>query len=765
MEQFNTVDFRPNSVSSGANMMLTIFDDRKQPFSVVLDAFRKDCVMFGRGSGNDIALESTLVSGHPSHGRFIRENGRWRIEDLNSTNGLICNNQYIQVRYLQDGDLFRIDRQGQSLGNGVLILASSWQNNMVWKHIPLAESITIGRSTDCDIVLPHVSVSKHHARVFCVNGLWILEDMQSTNGVILNNRQIHGRAQLREKDVISIINTRLIITAAGIYYNYSSNGISVDVSDVVVTRGKYTIADHISFSVRPGELIAIVGGSGAGKSTVLKSMCGYLKPTSGNIYFNGIDLYQNFEAMKRTFGYVPQSDIVYDNLTLWNMLLYTAKLRLPKDIGEAERDAAIMKAIRTVGLEDRKDHLIRQLSGGQRKRASIAVELLSDPKLLFLDEPASGLDPGTERNLMQSLRQMANSGKTVILVTHSTLQLAMCDRIAFIGTGGNLCYFGSYADALCFFSVRDVVDVYDLTEKNALLYKAAYNRSVPPAGRPQPGEIPKAKRTGALRQLPALCSRYLQLILNDRQRFLLLLIQAPLLAVLISVVADGEEFRQYEATKSLLFTLSCSAFWVGMLNAIQEICKEKNILKREYMTGLSLGSYLTSKVLILGLMCLIQSVLLTGAFVLLIGKPDSGILTAPFPELLLVTFLTAMAASATGLFVSALFTNADRAMTVAPLLLMPQMLYSGILFKQKGLAKSLSWFTICRWSMEGYGTTADLNALPQLLEQQGLVFERSAEDFFNYTREHFLTACGILLLYTLALLIVTRIALQRMRKE
>ena len=765
MEQFQTVGFQPNSVRSGEKLMLTIFDDRKQPFSVVLDAFRKESVTFGRGTGNDISMESALVSGHPSHGRFVRENGRWRIEDLNSTNGLICNNQYIKARYLQDGDILRIDRQGQTMGNGVLMVVSSWQENMTWKHIPLAASITIGRSPDCNIVLPNVSVSKHHAKIFSAKDGMYLQDTQSTNGVILNNRQISGIARLQEKDVISIVNTRLIVTTAGIYYSYSAKGISVDVSDVVVTKGKYTIANHISLSVRPGELIAIVGGSGAGKSTVLKSMCGYLKPTSGNVYINGIDLYQNFEAMKRTFGYVPQSDIVYDNLTLWNMLLYTAKLRLPKDIGEAERDAAIMKAIRTVGLEDRKDHLIRQLSGGQRKRASIAVELLPDPNLLFLDEPASGLDPGTERNLMQSLRQMANSGKTVILVTHSTLQLAMCDRIAFVGTGGNLCFYGNYPESLRFFGVRDIVDVYDLTEKNALALKAAFNRSVPPAGRPQQGEIPKVKRTGALRQLPALCSRYLQLILNDRQRLLLLMIQAPLLAVLIAVVKDGNEFEQYEATKSILFTLSCSAFWVGMLNAIQEICKERNILKREYMTGLSLGSYLSSKVMILGLMCLIQCVLLTGTFVLLIGTPDSGIIMAAFPELLVVTFLTALASSATGLLVSALFTNADRAMTVAPLLLMPQMLYSGILFKLEGAAKSLSWFTVCRWSMEGYGTTANLNALPGIIEPVPGEIAREAEEFFTYTGEHFWTACGILVLYTVILLIFTRIVLQRLRKE
>lgn len=176
-------------------------------------------------------------------------------------------------------------------------------------------------------------------------------------------------------------------------------------------RERIVTCNHVSLNIRPGELVAIIGGSGAGKSTILNCMCGYLKPTSGEVYINGVDLYQNFDSLKKTIGYVPQSDIVYDNLTLYDMLMYTAKLRLPKDISSNERENAINRAISTVELTEKKNSLIKALSGGQKKRASIAVELLSDPNLLFLDEPTSGLDPGTERTLMKSLREMADSGK------------------------------------------------------------------------------------------------------------------------------------------------------------------------------------------------------------------------------------------------------------------------------------------------------------------------------------------------------------------
>ncbi|MBQ9413476.1 MAG: ATP-binding cassette domain-containing protein [Oscillospiraceae bacterium] len=750
-----------------SGLQLSVFDSQRQPFTVDLDAQRKDVLRFGRRNDMDIPLMSELVTGHSAHGQLVRQGGQWYIEDLNSTNGLICNNTYITRRAVHDGDLIRIDNPTQSRNNGVLLAFSSNRQAGAWRRVPLNQSMTIGRSSDCTVVLPQVSVSKHHARITYSDAGWTLEDLNSTNGVILNGRRIYDSARLNEKDVINITNTRLIFSSSGLYYCAEIRGISLDVDDVVITRGKgakrMVTGDHISLNIRPGELVSIIGGSGAGKSTLLNCICGYLKPASGGVYINGVNLYQNFDALKKTFGYVPQSDIVYDNLSLWDMLLYTAKLRLPQDISPAERDAAILNAIRTVDLEDRKNHLIGKLSGGQRKRASIAVELLSDPKILFLDEPASGLDPGTERSLMQSLRGMANNGKTIVLVTHSTLQLRMCDKIVFMGKGGKLCFCGNYDEALHFFGVRDIVDVYEPMTNRAEELSARYRQSIHPTGKPYPGEIPKQKRAPARRHFHTLCARYLRLVLNDRQRLLLLLLQAPLLSLLISFVADGNQFDQYEMTKSLLFALSCSAFWIGILNAIQEICKERTILKREYMTGLSLTAYLASKITVMGLMCLVQSFLLTGVFALLVGSPEDGIVLGPFPELWLTAFLTALSASSMGLFVSSLFTNADRAMTVAPILLMPQILFSGLLFKLEGVTEAISWFAVCRWSMECYGTTANLNELPKRMQLEGFPIPHDPEDFFTFTTEHFWNTCGILVAFTLGFLIVARIILSRLK--
>jgi len=239
---------------------------------------------------------------------------------------------------------------------------------------------------------------------------------------------------------------------------------------------------------------------------------------------------------------------------------------------------------------------------------------------------------------------------------------------------------------------------------------------------------------------------------------LLIILQAPLLALLISMVADGQQFEQYEMTKSLLFAMACSAFWIGILNSIQEICKERVILKREYMTGLRLDSYILSKVLVMGIICAIQSFLLTTVFVLLVGKPDTGVVFGAYYEMLIVTFLTALAASAIGIFVSSLFKNADRAMTVAPILLMPQLLFSGLIFELEGVSEFISWIATCRFSMEGYGTTANLNSLPTL-------YWREVEDFFTFTGAHFFSALGMLCVFVLVFSIIAGVVLRGIKKD
>lgn len=774
MELEKTVRFKNTAAQTGS-YTVTVFDATLKPYTVDLSAAGKPVISFGRSDENDIKLTSHLVS--RQHGRIALIGGKWFIEDLNSTNGLIYNNANIRRKEIGDGDFIRIDDGVETVTNGVLFVFSSSASTSKWYTLPIEgmQNISIGRDARCTITLPHISVSKCHATIKKEGGKFYISDNGSANGLFINGVRTKAKTLLHEKDVITITNSKLIFTGAAISYCYYKSGISVDSSNVVIRRGSgpksFITCNHVNLNIKPGELVSIIGGSGAGKSTILNAMCGYLKPAEGAVYINGIDLYRNFDSLKKIIGYVPQADIVYDNLSLYDMLLYAAKLRLPRDISDEEREAAINRAIYTVELTQKRDSLIKSLSGGQRKRASIAVELLSDPNLLFLDEPASGLDPGTERNLMHSLREMADSGKTVILVTHSTLQLQMCDKIVFMGAGGNLCFCGSYDEALKFFNVDNIVDVYNMITYHAKEWSAKYAQMAAPAGVPRnAAPIRSNQPTEDKHQLKVLCSRYVKLILNDKQRLWLLLAQAPLLAFLISMVSNGNQFERYEITKSLLFALSCCAFWIGILNAIQEICKERTILKREYMTGLSLKSYVMSKLIVLGTMCLIQTAMVVAVFAIAVGVPDEGVVLVPLFEIYITTFLTALSAAAMGLFVSSLFDNADRAMTVAPILLMPQILFSGQLFKLGDATSVISWFVTCRWSMEGLGTTANLNDLPNTMEANYGNYMQGAnmhpfEDFYDTTPEHLLMVWGILLVSSIAFLVLSKCMLNKIGEK
>ena len=286
---------------TGSALLMTIFDADKIPYNIDLSSFQKTIVTFGRSPENDIILTSPLVS--HKHGYFVLINGYWKIVDAQSTNGLIYNNMSITERLLSDGDFIRVDDGIETVTEGVLFIFSSMTSSNKWLNFQNNNfrEITIGRNIDCNIILPHISVSKLHAKIVLEDGHYYIVDQNSTNGIIINGKRVDGKALLHEKDVIVITNSKLIFTTNAIHYCCFKNGISVDAVDVVIKRGKgrksFITCNHTSVSIKPGELVAIIGGSGAGKSTVLNCMCGYLPPTSGDIYINGINLYQNFDSL------------------------------------------------------------------------------------------------------------------------------------------------------------------------------------------------------------------------------------------------------------------------------------------------------------------------------------------------------------------------------------------------------------------------------------------------------------------------------------
>jgi ABC transport system ATP-binding/permease protein len=745
--------------SDSRKKIIEIFVGDEYFDSFDLSSFKKRKIDFGRNADNDIVINSLIVSGN--HGYFVIEGNQCVIYDNSSTNGLLINGKK-QMKYLLDSDcIIRIDNISSTLKNGVTMIYSGTSDTTDWNDFEIKDRIQIGRSVDNDICLKHVSISQKHAKIEFEENAYYLSDLNSTNGVIYNGRMLEKKIALKNKDVFKIGNTSFLFGEQRILYKQYKSGIKLQAVNIVKTvktkKGLLRISDDISLTIQPGEFVAIIGGSGAGKSTFMNCISGFNKATSGNVLIDDCDLYSNYPVFKSLIGYVPQQDIVYDNLTLHSMLYYTAKMRMPSDLSSDEIERRIDEVIEIVELSERKFTFIRQLSGGQKKRASIAVELLADPSLFFLDEPTSGLDPGTERNLMHTLKKMTSFGKTIILVTHTTLNLHLCDKIIFLGKGGKLCFFGTPEFALRFFEVDSLVDVYNLLNNDTSYWFEKFKdlSKHKEIKMDSPLNVPK-KKVNILQQFTILSKRYADLIVNDKRQLLLLLFQAPLLAFFMSVVVNDDIFKYYNHTKAILFTMICSAIWMGLLNSIQEICKERVIFKREYAANLRIIPYVLSKISIQSIVSLAQSLLFVSTVFVIFGLPESGILWEwSFFEMTITTFLVSLAASSTGLLVSSLSPNTEIAMIAAPLLLVPQMLFSGMLFELDGIIKTISYFIISRWGMEAYGSIADLNSLPLEIQKDFPMITRTTESFFELSSNHLLNTWMILLVYTVILIILS----------
>ena len=719
-----------NKAGRDTSLTFTFMERGTVLASVTLPLSNNAGVSFGReGCDITVAPPSQTVSRH--HGTIIIQNGQCYVRDDGSTNGLYLDGSPRSMCRVSAGDVITIGQPRVGEVRTVLIIGDS---TMRWttKDLTGLHSLRIGRAADNDLVLSNPTVSAQHA---CMNKMpgagWSITDLHSTNGTQANGRFATSTKPevLSSGTIIVLGNVRMIYLDTHLVVFADRQGVDVECDGLVryrTNRGNTIITtDHVSLRIKRGDFVAIVGGSGSGKSTILNELNGTEPADEGRVLVDGMDLYTNYETLKTSIGYVPQQDIVYDNLTLEAMLASAAKLRMTPDSTAEERAARVNEIIKLLELDGVRTNLIGRLSGGQKKRASIAVELLADPRLLFLDEPTSGLDPGIERRLMQTLAAMARDGRTIILVTHTTLNLHLCDQVVFLGQGGKLCYAGDPGQATSFFGVSDLVDIYNKIGENPEAWQRRFtNYRGRLANLPddqQTTSIGARKMPGFLSQFLSLSGRYIRLILNDRSRLMLLLLQGPLLATVISMVASEDCFAVYERGKSCMFALSCAAFWVGIFDSIQEICKERDIFKREYQGGVGLGAYIASKAVVLSGLCLLQSTMLCAVFFTVTewvgkagGKLGPGCL---FPsgslEMMVSVSLLMLSAMYLGLLVSALFDNPDRAIALAPLLIMPQILFAGVVFKldEGSIAERLSYAVNCRWGMEALGTTLNLDGM------------------------------------------------------
>jgi len=667
-------------------------------------------IRIGRGPDNAVAAPGERIVSH-QHAKIVRLADGYVLIDLESTNGTLLNGQGVERARLADGDVIGLGPGGPEIEVRVLEAAPAERHGAATVVIPnfaelagrrvtgslVAEAaveggpLLVGRAEGSGLRLDSPIVSQRHARLVTDEDGLHVQDLDSSNGTFVNGARVE-RARLSIGDRVVVGPFQLEVAAvapARLRVLDTRNRVRLDARGLTVLAGDRAILDDVSLSLPPGSFTAIIGPSGSGKSTLLSALNGSRPAARGRVLLNGTDLYRSFESLKATLGYVPQDDIVHAGLTVERSLDYTARLRLPSDTTDAERARRVAAVMEMLELSERRGLAIHRLSGGQRKRVSIATEMLTEPNVLFLDEPTSGLDPGLEEALMLLLRELSYKGKTVVLVTHTLDNIHLCDAVALL-VEGRLAFLGPPAEARDYFGIDQMAGLYGrLKERPAQEWRRAFAASPGYAARisgplaalpaeaavagsePTPAP-PASPGAGGWRQLAVLTSRYLETLARDGRNAVLLMAQAPLIAGLIglSLLYGPSDVAYTKPKNTILFLLALTAVWFGCSNAARELVKERAIYRRERMVNLRAAPYVLSKVLVLAALAAAQCVLFLLILDLWFGVPGRA------PLLLLSMLLASTVGILLGLALSALVESPDRAMTLLPIVLIPQVLFT-----------------------------------------------------------------------------------------
>ncbi|TVQ43449.1 MAG: ATP-binding cassette domain-containing protein [Gloeocapsa sp. DLM2.Bin57] len=642
-------------------------------------------------------------------------------------------------------------------------------------------SVVIGREIGVTLQLDAPTVSRKHATIDTDNqGRYILTDY-SVNGVYVNDEKVSGSAIIKRGDTIRIGPYILTVQGDNLVITDQGKNIRLDLNNL--GRIQPPQLHNISLPIEPGQLVGIVGGSGTGKSSLIKAILGIIPTQEGAVYLNGHNLPRNFNIYCTQIGYVPQDDIIHRDLTVTEVLTFAALLRLC-DVNVKQ---IVTETLAQIELSDRRDTLVRDLSGGQKKRVSIGVELLADPKLFFLDEPTSGLDPGLDKKMMELLQNLAQQGRTVLVVTHATNNITLCDRLLFLGKQGHLCYFGPPEEALNFFQVTDnnFADIYLNLEDLETVQTAAENYQNSPqyqqyiqnrlfiGEQPANTNTPQAIKGSFVQQLSILTKRYFRLITRDKLNLIISLLTAPIGIALIKLAIPSQQTLFFTPddpaldlaplTLRVLFVFTCAAIWIGLFSSLNEIVKEREIYTRERLVNLGILPYLASKYLVLGGLAIAQSFLISLTILIFFQSPVSQLLPWSL-GLLITSTLTIITAQSLGLMISAGVKNSNQANNSLPILLIPQIIFSGVLFTMTGIGKYISWLMLSRWSVGAYGILVNFNDMIPILEGNMTIFETTplecplpiqASAVYNSSWQNLLLDWGILLLHSLIYVIIT----------
>lgn len=662
--------------------------------------------------------------------------------------------------------------------------ATPWQ-----RHIQLNtdQAVSLGRANDNQIVFDDPLVADHHAQIARdANGIYSITDLDTPSGTLVNGKPVQ-QTELQPGAEVCVGPYGFVFTGNELVQQDTDRNIAIDALDLrkrvssgfLFWRKQRILLDDISLNIPPGAFVALVGGSGTGKTTLLSMLSGQRPPQQGTVLFNGQDLYQHLDAYSQMLGYVPQDDIIHKNLTVERALYYAARLRLPANWSRRQIHERIDQVLADVEMDQQRHQVISALSGGQRKRVSIGVELLSNPPVFFLDEPTSGLDLGLDRKIMQLLRRLANRGHTIVLATHTTNNLNLCDYVAFLAPGGRLAYYGPPEMIKLHFQLEDYGEIYNALYQDPDRWVAAFQSSpeyekniTAPRARAEmemnrttrTAVMPVAPpRTGQLRQLRLLTSRYLELFWRDRVNLIILLIQAPIIALLIMWLSKDNAFRNLTTDFGLqdyaqrsLFIMVCSAVWFGTINSVREIVKEAAIYRRERALYLDIRAYVFSKILVLGTLCAVQSAVLLAIVARRTNYPAQGVFLKHTPygaliEMAICLWLVSLVGLMLGLFISAVAPNSDRAVSFVIIVLIPQIIFANVIFSLGGTSEVLSWLMPSRWGMQVLGS------IVRLKDQ----FTDHSSPFYTTDPLHIASFAGALVVLGLVFFTLTLLFLER----
>ncbi|AFM15954.1 ABC-type multidrug transport system, ATPase component [Mycolicibacterium chubuense NBB4] len=594
-------------------------------------------------------------------------------------------------------------------------------------------SIKIGRAGDNDIVIPDVLASRHHATLVSTPAGTEIRDNRSINGTFVNGSRVET-AMLTDGDTVTIGNVDLVFRDGTLVRRTETAAATatggLDVHGVTWTiENNKTLLDNISIAARPGTLTAVIGPSGAGKSTFARLVAGYTHPTTGQVSFEGHDVHAEYASLRSRIGMVPQDDVVHGQLTVRQALMYAAELRLPPDTTKEDREQVVNEVLEELEMTKHLDTRVDKLSGGQRKRASVALELLTGPSLLILDEPTSGLDPALDRQVMTMLRQLADAGRVVLVVTHSLTYLDVCDQVLLLAPGGKTAFYGPPSQIGPSMGTTNWADIFSSVagDPDAAAQRYLAQHGPPPPQPPAltPSELGNPTRTSLRRQLSTIARRQIRLVVSDRGYFAFLMLLPFIMGVLsLSVPGDvgfGVPVPAIQGGPApnepgqILVMLNVGAIFMGTALTIRALIGERAIFRREQAVGLSTSAYLLAKVVVFTAFAIVQSAIVTA--IAIVGKGwgpgavDSGALLGNRSvELFVDIAVTTVAAAMVGLALSALARSNEQIMPLLVVAIMSQLVFSGgmIPVTDRIVLDQMSWVTPARWGFASSASTIDL---------------------------------------------------------